>query len=50
VAGVIVPITLVVALIFLRKGQRYFRPLLIFICSWLGIYLIVTLLALAAHG
>ncbi len=50
VAGVLVPISLVIALIFLRKGQRFFRPLLIFICSWLGLYLILTLLALTAHG
>ena len=50
VAGVLVPISLVTALIFLRKGQRYYRALLIFICSWLAIYLILTLLALTAHG
>ena len=50
IAGVIVPISLVVALIFLRDGQSYFRPLLIFICFWLGIYLILTLMALYAHG
>ena len=50
VAGVLVPISLVLALIFLRDGHRYFRPLLIFICSWLGIYLVLTLVALYAHG
>ena len=50
VAGILVPISLVIALIFLRKGQRYFRPLLVFTCSWLTIYLVLTLLALTAHS
>ncbi|MBT8329224.1 MAG: cytochrome b N-terminal domain-containing protein [Desulfofustis sp.] len=50
VAGILVPISLLVALIFLRKEQRYFRPLLVFICSWLALYLILTLLALTSHG
>ncbi|NNF46865.1 MAG: hypothetical protein HKN69_08850, partial [Desulfofustis sp.] len=38
VAGILVPISLLVALILLRKEQRYFRPLLVFICSWLALY------------
>ncbi|RZW15513.1 MAG: hypothetical protein EX260_10215 [Desulfobulbaceae bacterium] len=50
IAGILVPISLLVALIFLRKEQRYFRPLLVFICSWLALYLILTLLALTTHG
>ena len=50
VAGILVPISLVIALIYLRRGQRYFRPLLVFTCSWLTIYLFLSLLALTAHG
>jgi ubiquinol-cytochrome c reductase cytochrome b subunit len=50
VAGVVVPISLVVAVIFLRKEHPYFRPLLVFTCSWLLIYLVLTVLALTAHG
>jgi len=50
VAGVVVPISLVTALIFLRPGHRYFRPLCVFTCSWLIIYLVLTVVALTAHG
>ena len=50
IAGVLVPGSLVAALVFLRKDQRWFRPLLIFICCWLGCYLILTFIALTAHG
>lgn len=49
VAGVLVPASLVSALIFLRKEQRWYRTLLIFICCWLGGYALLTLLALTAH-
>ena len=50
IAGVLVPGSLVAALVFLRKDHRWFRPLLIFICCWLGCYLILTFIALTAHG
>ena len=50
IAGVLVPGSLVAALVFLRKDHRWFRPLLIFICCWLGCYLILTFFALTAHG
>ena len=50
IAGVLVPGTLVAGLIFLRRDHRWYRILLIFIYCWLGCYLILTLLALAAHS
>lgn len=50
VAGILVPASLVTALVFLRKDQRWYRPLLIFLCCWLGFYLILTMLALTAHS
>ena len=50
VAGILVPISLVIALIYLRKGQRLFRPLLVVTCSWLTIYLVLSVVALTAHG
>jgi len=49
-AGIIVPAALVCALLFLRKGHRWYKPILIFICGWLGIYTLLTLVALYAHG
>ena len=50
IAGVLVPASLVIGLVFLRKGHRSYRLLLIFLCCWLGCYLLLTLLALTAHG
>lgn len=50
IAGVLVPGTLVAGLIFLRRDHRWYRILLIFIYCWLGCYVILTLLALAAHS
>lgn len=50
IAGVLVPASLVLGLVLLRKGHRSYRPLLIFLCCWLGCYLLLTLLALTAHG
>ena len=50
IAGILVPGSLVAGLIFLRKDHRWYRFLLIFISCWLGCYLILTLLALTAHG
>lgn len=49
-AGIVVPASLVLGLLFLRKEFRWYRPLLIFICFWLGCYLLLTVLALTAHG
>lgn len=50
VAGVVFPATLVAALLFFRKGHPWYRRLLIFICSWLGCYAILTIVALTTHG
>jgi ubiquinol-cytochrome c reductase cytochrome b subunit len=50
VAGILVPVSLVIALIYLRQGRPYFRPLLVFTCSWLTIYLVLSVVALTAHG
>ena len=50
IAGVLVPTSLVIGLVFLRKDNRWYRPLLIFLCFWIGSYLLLTLMALTAHG
>lgn len=50
IAGILVPASLVIALIMLRKNSRWYRQLLIFLVGWLICYLVLTLLALTAHG
>ncbi|MCK5069079.1 MAG: cytochrome b N-terminal domain-containing protein [Desulfocapsa sp.] len=45
-AGVLFPITLLVALVFLRKEHPKFRIILIFIVSWLLIYAIASIIAI----
>lgn len=50
IAGVLVPASLVVGMVLLRKQFFWYRPVLIFLCCWLGAYSLLTLLALTAHG
>jgi hypothetical protein len=50
VAGVVVPLTLVIALTLLRPRATRSRSILIFILVWLGCYSLLTLLALTAHS
>lgn len=50
IAGVLVPASLIVALIVLRREFRWYRQVLYFILCWLGLYLVLTILALTAHG
>lgn len=50
IAGILFPASLVVAMIMLRQDSRWYRQLIIFLGCWLGFYLILTLLALTAHG
>ena len=45
-AGVIFPGTLLLALFFLRKNNRYYPQLGTFILGWLGIYTLLTAIAL----
>jgi ubiquinol-cytochrome c reductase cytochrome b subunit len=45
-AGVLFPGTLLLALFFLRKNNRYYPQLGIFILGWLGIYSLLTVIAL----
>jgi ubiquinol-cytochrome c reductase cytochrome b subunit len=50
VAGVVVPLSLVIAMALLRPRAKNYRFLLIFIMVWLGCYSLLTLLALTAHS
>ena len=50
IAGIIVPATLILALVMLDKSHPWFRRILIFIMSWLLLYLLLSLLALTTHG
>ncbi len=50
VAGVLVPASLIAALIMLRKDFRWYRQVLFFLIFWLVGYLVLTILALTAHG
>lgn len=50
VAGVLVPASLVAALIFLKEDFRWYRQTLYFLFGWLGLYFVMTMLALTAHG
>lgn len=45
-AGVIFPATLLLALIFLQKSNRYYPFLRTFILGWLGLYALLTAIAL----
>lgn len=45
-AGVIFPTTLLLALFFLQKDNRYYPQLRTFILGWLGIYTLLTTIAL----
>ncbi len=45
-AGVIIPLSLIFALLTLRRQTNYFKPLLFFICFWLSAYSILTAIAL----
>jgi ubiquinol-cytochrome c reductase cytochrome b subunit len=45
-AGVLFPSTLLLALFFLQKDNRYYPQLRTFILSWLGIYTLLTTIAL----
>jgi len=49
-AGFLVPVSLVIAVIFLRKENRWFRRVLIFVGGWLVGYGVLTLLTLYAHS
>ncbi len=49
-AGVIVPASLVAALLLLREEHRWFRRVLIGVLAWLGLYTVLTVAALTAHG
>jgi quinol-cytochrome oxidoreductase complex cytochrome b subunit len=49
VAGVLVPLSFLASLIFLRANRRWFRPLLIFICCWLLVYGGLSVMALTLH-
>jgi len=49
-AGVVVPSALVAALLLLKKEYRWYRRGVIFICWWLGLYSLLTIVALTAHG
>ncbi len=49
-AGIVFPASLIIALILLRKQNRYFKPLLVFVLFWLGGYALLSFLALSAHG
>lgn len=49
-AGIVMPASLVAALLLLRKKHRWYRRMLIFICGWLGFYTILTIVSLTAHG
>ena len=50
IAGVVIPLCLVIALALLRPRATRYRLILIFILVWLGCYSLLTLLALTAHG
>lgn len=50
IAGVVIPLCLVIALALLRPRAKRYRLILIFILVWLGCYSLLTLLALTAHG
>jgi ubiquinol-cytochrome c reductase cytochrome b subunit len=45
-AGVIFPATLLLALIFLQKSNRYYPQFRAFILGWLGLYALLTVIAL----
>jgi len=50
IAGVVIPAALVAALILLKKDFRWYRQTLYFLWAWLGLYLVLTIVALTAHG
>ena len=50
IAGVLVPASLIAARVLLRKDFRWYRQTLVFLICWLGGYLVLTILALTAHG
>ncbi len=50
IAGVVVPASLIAALIFLQRDFRWYRQTLYFLLGWLGLYLVLTIFALTAHG
>jgi ubiquinol-cytochrome c reductase cytochrome b subunit len=50
IAGVVVPASLVAALLILKEDFRWYRQTLYFLFGWLGLYLVLTILALTAHG
>ncbi len=49
VAGVLAPLALVGALLFLRRSNRWFKILSLFVGCWLFGYLILTVMALTLH-
>ena len=49
-AGFLVPVALIVALIFLRRDHQWFSRVFVFVGVWLVGYLVLTLLTLYAHG
>jgi len=50
IAGVLVPATFVAALVVFRKDFRWYRQTLYFLLGWLAFYLVLTIIALTAHG
>ena len=48
-AGIVFPAALIIALIFLRRQNRSFKPLLVGVFLWLGAYALLSALALLAH-
>ena len=50
IAGVVTPLLFIVALTLLSRKKSYYRYLLFFIFFWLIMYLLLTLVALFAHG
>lgn len=50
IAGFLIPVFMILSIILLRKRNRSFYPLLVFVIIWLTGYLLLTILALTTHS
>ena len=50
VAGVLIPGFFLLILVLLFRSHRWFARLLVFICIWLLIYMLLSIIALTTHG